>query len=205
MALMPLTFSSGLGAVILNNIGLVEGFGTSQWIAVFTITIFTMAFALTPTTIIAIISGYFLGFSAIIPLVVSYSLASIIGFILSKPLGSNFQSLIRNSYPKLDSFIHRMSDKSPIRFVIFSRISPVLPFAVMNLVLPFVGIKFKPFFWGGIVGMLPRTILAIAVGKLAKDIYSLVEHPGSTTAMQLGFGVLLIISVLGFVFMYRRK
>ncbi len=202
---MPLMFSSGLSAFILKNISFVENFTGLEWLLVYTITIFTMAFALTPTTVIAIISGYFLGFSAVVPVVISYSLASIGGFLLSKPLGGDFQTVIRSSYPKIDSFIHRMSDKSPISFVIFSRISPVLPFAVMNLVLPFIGVKFKPYFWGGILGMLPRTLLAITAGKLTKDIFSMVENPSNGLIMQIGFGVLLLISLLGFVFLFKKK
>jgi len=202
---MPLSFSSGLSAIIISNLAEVETFTWQQWAGVYTITIFTMAFALTPTTVIAIISGYFLGFTAVVPVVISYSLASIGGFLLSKPLGGNFQTVIRSSYPKIDSFIHRMSDKSPIGFVIFSRISPILPFAVMNLVLPFIGIKFKPYFWGGILGMLPRTLLAITAGKLTKDIFSVVENPSDGLMMQIGFGVLLLISLLGFVFLFKKK
>lgn len=202
---MPLSFSSGLSFLIIDHVNLIESFELTQWILVYSVVSITMLFALTPTTVIALVSGYFLGASAIGPVVVSYSLASIGGFYLSKPLGVNFQEVIRSSYPRLDSFIHSMTDKSPVGFVIFSRISPVLPFAVMNLVLPFVGIRFKAFFWGGMVGMLPRTVLAIITGKLAKDIFSIVQNPTSGVYMQIGFGVLLLASILGFFFLYKRK
>ena len=205
MAIMPLTFTSGLSLVIASNIPIVSNYSVFQWILVYAILVVTMALALTPTTMVALISGYFLGFYAILPVVISYSLASIAGFLLSKPLGGNFQQVIRTSYPKLDKFIHRMSDKSPLSFVIFGRISPILPFAIMNLVLPFVGISFKPFFWGGLVGMLPRTLLAITIGKLANNIYYLVNNPSSGTSMQIGFGILLTASLLGFVFIYRKN
>lgn len=205
MAIMPLTFSSGLSATILSNLSEVESFSWLQWAGIFAVTVFTMAFALTPTTVIAIISGYFLGFAAIIPVVISYSLASIGGFLLSKPLGGDFQLIIRSSYPKINSFIHRMSDKNPISFVIFSRISPILPFAVMNLVLPFIGVKFRPYFWGGIAGMLPRTLLAITAGKLTKDIFTVVENPSQSMMMQIGFGILLLISLLGFTFLFKKE
>ena len=202
---MPLSFSSALSAVAISNLDKIDNFIWFNWAIVYVVTVFTMALALTPTTVIAILSGYFLGFAAIIPVVISYSLASIGGFLLSKPLGGNFQSIIRSSYPRVDAFIHRMSDKSPISFVIFSRVSPILPFAVMNLVLPFIGVKFKPYFWGGILGMLPRTILAITAGKLAKDIFTVVENPSSGLIMQIGFGVLFIISFAGFLFLFKKK
>ncbi len=202
---MPLSFSSGLSLLIIENTFQIENFEMIHWVAVYAIISCTMMFALTPTTIIALISGYFLGLYAVIPVVVSYSLASIGGFYLSKSLGSNFREVVKVSYPKLDSFIHKMSDKSPVKFVIFSRISPVLPFAVMNIVLPFIGIRFKPFFFGGMLGMLPRTILAILIGRLAKDILVLIENPSSGIYMQIGFGVLLLASLMGFYSIYKRN
>lgn len=205
MLIMPLSFSSGLSVLIINNIEVVEKFNFLQWFVVYLVLVLTMSFALTPTTVVALLSGYFLGFYAIIPVVISYGLSSVGGFLLSKPLGSNFQQVIQNSYPKIDEFFHRMSDKSPSRFVFFSRISPVLPFAIMNLVLPFVGIRFKPFFWGGLIGMIPRTLLAITIGKLANDIYSIIKNPSSGIYMQIGFGVLLMVSLLGFLLLYKRK
>lgn len=205
MLIMPLSFSSGLSLLIIDNISIVEDFQLFEWLIVFSIVSLTMTFALTPTTVIALLSGYFLGFYAVLPVVISYSLASLGGFYLSNTLGSNFQEVIRTSYPKLDSFIHKMSDKSPSSFVIFSRISPVLPFAVMNIVLPFIGIKLKPFFWGGMLGMLPRTVLAIIIGMLAKDILILIENPSSGLYMQIGFIVLLLISLIGFYGIYKRN
>jgi len=205
MLIMPLSFSSGLSLLIIENISYVENFQLFEWVIVFSIVSFTMTFALTPTTVIALLSGYFLGLFAVLPVVVSYSLASLGGFYLSNSLGSNFQEVIRSSYPKLDAFIHKMSDKSPVSFVIFSRISPVLPFAVMNIVLPFIGIKLKPFFWGGMLGMLPRTVLAIIIGMLAKDILILIENPSSGIYMQIGFTVLLLISLIGFYSIYKRN
>jgi uncharacterized membrane protein YdjX (TVP38/TMEM64 family) len=202
---MPLSFSGGFSLLIVEYVAEIENFKLLHWLLVYSIVVLTMALALTPTTIIALLSGYFLGFEAITPVVLSYSLASLGGFYLSHILGGNFQQVIQRAYPKINDLIHRMSDKSPTRFVVFSRISPILPFAVMNLILPFIGIRLKPFFWGGLIGMLPRTILAITTGKLAKDLYFLVENPTDSLYMQIGFAGLLIASVLGFVALYRRN
>lgn len=201
---MPLSFSSFLGYTVYSNETYFQSLSILEWSALYGISILTMAFALTPTTIIALISGYFLGFWAIIPLVITYSIASIIGYFISKPLGQNFQLTLHQAYPKLDEFIHRMSNTSPVGFVFFSRISPVLPFAVMNVFLPFIGIKFRQFFWGGMIGMLPRTILAILSGKIANSLVRLVNSPNNNSYMQIGFVVLLAISIFGFILLFKR-
>lgn len=163
-----------------------------------------MAFAFTPTTVIALVSGYFLGYSAIVPLVLTYSAASIIGYYISKPLGSKFHHTIQKAYPKLEQLTQNVSERNPASFAFFCRISPVLPFAVMNVVLPIIGLKFKPFFWGGMAGMLPRTVLAIITGSLANNLINLMQHPNSTSYMQIGFAVLLIISIFGIGFLFKK-
>lgn len=204
MLIMPLSFSSVLGYMIYNHEAYLQTLTIAQWVIIYALSILTMAFALTPTTIIALISGYFLGFWAIIPLILTYSIASIIGYLISKPLGRNFQLTLHQAYPRLDEFIHRMSNSSPIGFVLFSRISPVLPFAVMNVVLPFIGIKFRHFFWGGMAGMLPRTLLAILSGSIANSLINLINKPNSSSYMQIGFAVLLAISIFGFILLFKR-
>lgn len=204
MTFMPLSFSGGIVYSIVTYLPIVENFNWIQWVLVYTGTVATMGFALTPTTVIALVSGYFLGFLGMFPVVITYSLASIIGFGLSNTLSNSFQGVIAQSYPKLDHFLSKISSKSPYQFVIFSRISPILPFAVMNLVLPFVGIKFKPFFWGGMVGMMPRTLLAVAAGKLTNDIINIIKHPAQGSLMQTGFAMLLLVSVFGFLYLYKR-
>lgn len=164
-----------------------------------------MAFALTPTTVIALVSGYFLGIKAIVPLVITYSLASVIGYFISKPLGKSFHAAAHKAYPKMDRLIQGMSSRSPAGFVFLCRISPILPFAVMNVVLPFIGVRFKSFFWGGIAGMLPRTVLAIVAGSLAHSLFSLIKEPNSLGYMQIGFVVLLLISIFGFALLLKKK
>lgn len=206
MLIMPLTFSSLIGWKIYENEQIIEGFSTIQWVIVYVSFIITMAFALTPTTVIALISGYFLGIMAIIPLVITYCLASVIGYIISKPLGKTFHKTVHQAYPKIDTLVGRMSNYSQAGFVFFCRISPILPFAVMNVVLPFVGIKFKPFFWAGMAGMLPRTLLSVVAGSLATNLFNLIKQPNSLASMQVGFVVLLTISIFGFaLLLYRKK
>lgn len=201
---MPLTFSSLLGWTIYENETAITAFSTMQWGLFFLVTILTMAFALTPTTVIALVSGYFLGYFAIFPLLITYSLASIIGYYISTPLGKRFHTTLHEAYPTLDQLIEKTTTTSPSAFAFFCRISPILPFAVMNVVLPFIGIKFKPFFWGGMAGMLPRTTLAVVTGSVASNLVSIMKHPNNTSYMQIGFAVLLVISIFGFILLFKR-
>lgn len=58
----------------------IQGFEWFHWLAFYAITSFTMAFAMTPTTFIALLSGYFLGWSCLPGVCISYLMASYIGY-----------------------------------------------------------------------------------------------------------------------------
>ena len=204
MTLMPLTFSSLAGYQIIGFEADIQSFGISQWTLAFGLSILTMALALTPTTLVAITAGYFIGFIGLLPLVISYTLASVLGYQLANSLGTEMMNSVYVTYPKVERLIKNLNRTTPFWFVVMCRLSPVLPFGLMNVVLSFIDTPFRSFLLGGIVGMLPRTITALMVGKLASDLIKVVAHPGQNQLMQISFTVLLIISGIGLTF-YLKK
>lgn len=66
-------------------------FGVLEWSVLFGLSILTMSFAMTPTTYVSIVSGYFLGWVAVVPVVLSYALASVTGYTLSAYLDRGFR------------------------------------------------------------------------------------------------------------------
>ena len=204
MAIAPLIFSGSLAYWISENANLIEAPNSITVIVFFIAATFTMAVALTPTTFIAIVSGYFIGLEALPFLVAAYTIASYIGHIIAKPLGNNFHSTLQTSYPKIEALTKSVNKSSPILFVIFCRLSPVLPFAIMNIVLTYLKIPLQTFITGGIIGMLPRTLISIMVGNLAKDLLTIIDKPGQDHYMQLTFIVLFIVSTAGLTFYFKK-
>jgi hypothetical protein len=47
--------------------------------------------------------------------------------------------------------------------------------------------------------------LAITAGNLANDILKMADNPSDSLIMKVGFGVLLLISLLGFSFLFKKK
>ena len=204
MAIMPLIFSGVAGYQIISYEADIQNFGAIQWALVFTLSIFTMALALTPTTLVAITTGYFIGLLGLLPLVISYTLASIVGYTLARPLGPGMMANIYKAYPKSERIFENLNHGNPFWFVVMCRLSPILPFGLMNVVLSLMAIPFRSFLLGGIVGMLPRTVTALMVGKLASDLINVVTHPGQNLLMQISFTALLIISGIGLTYYFRK-
>ena len=168
-------------------------------------TAFTMAVLLTPTTFIASLSGFLFGLSSLIYVVPAYLFASLLGYIFGKHLdkGKLLRSMVEVDNKQL---LRNTVESNPFWFVILCRISPILPFGLMNLLLPAFGIKVKEFITAGTLGMLPRTILFVWLGSAAQDLMEALK----SSEGELGFkfymtSLLVIVSSLGLWYLFKRK
>ncbi|GJM60988.1 MULTISPECIES: TVP38/TMEM64 family protein [Persicobacter] len=192
---LPLIFSGTASVLVLQNEATLRAFDWSQWLLFYALTVITMAFALTPTTLIALISGYLLGWKAIFFIVPSYLLASVLCYFTAQKLDhGNFTNSLRE-HPQARLILDRLQHQE-LQLVILTKLSPVLPFAVSNILLAIAGARLRPFFWGAAIGMLPRTLLVIYVGIQANQLEALLADPFSGWQQWIILG-LIIISVLG--------
>jgi len=165
----------------------------------------TMAILLTPTTFIASLSGFLFGLSSTFYVVPAYLTASLLGYLVGQRLdrGKLLKSMVEIDNKQL---LKNTVDSNPFWFVMLCRISPILPFGLMNIVLPAVGVKIKEFITAGTVGMLPRTVLFIWLGSAAQNIMQAIE--GSEDGIGLKFyltSFLVVFSSLGLLFLFKRK
>lgn len=209
MAVMPLAASSLISYYALTHETLIRSFDLTTWALVLLGSCFTMGFALTPTTFIALLSGFFLGMEAALFVVLAYTIASLIGYQLTHFIDNGtFLQTVRQLPGKkgaqLDAFLQGLRGNQ-FGIIIMARISPVLPFAIMNVVLPVAGVNLKNFLIAGTIGMLPRTLFFIWVGSQAQELRTLVEEGKSGSAIdQIVFVALLAVSLIG-LFYYGKK
>ena len=164
----------------------------SDWVWLFAASTLTMALALTPSTLIALISGYFLGWSAFFFIIISYPVSSVIGYTVGKKLdrGKLMSTLPHES--KIHLILNELQHRHQWPLVILTRISPILPFSLMNLVLPAIGVRLHIFLIAGFAGMIPRTLFALWIGMQARDLVTLLTTP---TQGNLSVILMLVISV----------
>lgn len=168
-------------------------------------TALTMAILLTPTTFIASLSGFLFGLSSLWYVVPAYLVASLLGYALGNYLdrGRLLKSMVEVDNKQL---LKNTVDSNPFWFVILCRISPILPFGLMNLMLPAFGVKVKEFILAGTLGMLPRTILFVWLGSAAQDLMEALQ--GSEGEIGFKFyltALLVLISSFGLLFLFRWK
>ena len=95
--------------------------------------------------------------------------------------------------------------KEELKFIFFTKLSPVLPFALTNFVFALSGAKLKNILLGGFLGMIPRTLLAVWTGSQAKEIRKLLENPNEGSLQKILIIILLVVSVGGIIYSILPK
>ena len=204
MGFLPLISSSVLGYFALSNPEFFQNLSSGDQVIFWIAAVFIMGLALSPTTFFALFTGYVFGFQGIIPLIIAYSLASLLGYFVAKKLkGDAIIALLREKFP-LDHFLENVRANS-FSWVFVTRLSPVFPFAITNALMAFLGVRVKQFFVAGTLGMLPRTLLALWTGTQAKTIQSLYQNPASAQWQDFASLFLLVVSGFGMIWLGKKK
>lgn len=95
--------------------------------------------------------------------------------------------------------------KDEFKIIFFTKLSPVLPFALMNLVFSLSGAKLKNILWGGFLGMIPRTVLAVWTASQAKEIRKLLENPNEGSTEKIVIIILVVASMAGIVYFFSKN
>ncbi len=202
-AIVPTLFSSTLLLVLRQYEVHLSKSDLVTYIAFFGIAIFTISFALTPTTLFAIFSGYFFQWKGLPGVIISYMGAAVIGMLFGKKLNEWVVGGFISEDEKLHDFFERLK-KRTFLMVVMGRLSPVLPFAMMNIAFASMQVPWGWYLLGSFLGMLPRTFLSFYLGMNVKEIYTFVMHPTQDQGMQIGTIALILISTAGIIWLIRK-
>ncbi|MDX5348026.1 MAG: VTT domain-containing protein [Hymenobacteraceae bacterium] len=200
---VPVLVSSGLAVYLYQYQTLLQDLSTTELLLYFIIVSVTMALALTPTTFVALVSGFYLGWVGFPGVVVSYGLAALIGYSLARLIDHGKMMGFLNHFPKAMFLMQELRQQS-WTLIFLTRISPVLPFALMNFVLAVIRVDKWRFWIAIMIGMLPRTLFFYWVGTQANDIIQLLQNPDSGTSGKVLMIVLVLISIGGLYFVIDR-
>lgn len=192
---LPLMLSSSLAFFVLQNEVLLRSLDPIEWALFFFLSIFSMAFALTPTTLIALISSYLLGWQSLPFVVLAYLLASVVCFYAARLLDAGKLMDSLQDHPQVTSVISRLQQQE-LTLIIFSKLSPIIPFAISNIILAIAGARLRLFVIGAFIGMLPRTLVVFWVGIQANNLSALIDDPFAN-GQQWVIAIILLISIVG--------
>ncbi len=133
--------------------------------------------AFIPGTPLTLLSGAVLGvFWGTIAAIIGNLIGAVIAFLIARYLLKNWvQKTLMKKYPKINEYENKLFSKG-FYTVIFLRLVPLFPFNVLNFALGVTDVKFKDYFWGTAIGIIPGTIAFVYFGDSLKmlNIYSIV-------------------------------
>ena len=162
-----------------------------------------MATGLCHTTLIATVSGYFLGINSVFIVIPTYIFASILGYFLAQKLdnGHFMNTLLR--FKKTATIKSNLKNEES-KIIFLSRLSPVIPFALMNFLLSVLGANFRKYLIFGTAGMLPRTLLFCYIGSKAGELIQAINAPGQESMSKAITLLLIISSLIGLYYFIKR-
>ncbi|CAK9299795.1 unnamed protein product [Gordionus sp. m RMFG-2023] len=136
-------------------------------------------FAIPGSLFLNVLSGYLYSFPLALLLVCTCSsIGASLCYFLSNFAG---KKLINYYFPNHISDLSAKVNKhrsNILNYIIFLRITPILPNWLINLVCPILNIPLKPYFIGTFLGVAPPSILAIQMGK---TLLNMTAYPDDDT------------------------
>ncbi|WP_234736258.1 TVP38/TMEM64 family protein [Tellurirhabdus bombi] len=203
MTVAPLLFSSALTYYTVVNETRISGFNVWEWVAITVCCCLTSAIALTPPTFLALVFGYFLSWNALAPLfALNMGAILLVNLLIIKIDGRRVLDVITTN-KSVTTVLENIRQRE-LAVIFFTKLSPVLPFAVTNLVFALSGAKLRNILLGGTLGMIPRTVLAVWTGSQAREIKTLLENPNEGSWAQITIIGLILVSVVGLWLVLKR-
>jgi uncharacterized membrane protein YdjX (TVP38/TMEM64 family) len=122
-----------------------------------------------PGAPLTILSGALLGkFWGTVVSLVGNILGATFGFLLSRYLLKDWvQRNLRAKYPTLDKYENALF-KNGFWTVLFLRLVPLFPFNALNFLLAVTEVRFRDYFFGTLLGIIPGTFLFVYFGEAIK-------------------------------------
>jgi len=133
--------------------------------------IFSVAVSLPIATLLTVTAGFLFGFILGVAIVVISATvgASIIFLIVRYSLGKkNLFDMAKDksSLKKIQNNIK----KNEVNYLLFVRLVPIFPFALVNIAPATIGVKFRTYFWTTLAGITPVTAIYVYLGSQAEQI-----------------------------------
>ena len=162
-----------------------------------------MAFALTPTTMVAITGGFLFGWGFFPLLVSAYLIAALVSAYTNHYLLSKIIKYRPDEDHDLAPLL-KYYEGNYFLFVALMRLSPIIPFAITNYILSTLPLKKVSYLSASFLGMLPRTAVVFWAGTVASDIWEYLKHPSLSGALQFIPLALVAISTAGLIIITKK-
>ena len=199
---MPVLMGSFVSGMAIKHMEQIRNSDTVTIFAVNLLVSVFLALGFIPTTFYSLLCGYIFGWGSLQLILISYAIACALGYIIcSKIDNGGLLNALEEKY-NIGSVKIKL-ESSGFWIPAMCRLSPALPFAIMNAVFAIVKFPFVKYMIGSMIGMMPRTLFAVFIGMGFTKIHS-VEDMKSEWSLWFAI-VLAIISFGGIGWIIKKK
>ncbi len=191
--------SLNLQELLQNALQWINSLGALGGIA-FIVIYITATLAFLPASILTLGAGVIFGVIwGSLYVFIGATLGAIAAFLVGRYLAKGWVKEKVYSYKKFAAIDQAVS-KEGLKIVLLTRLSPLVPFNLLNYVLGITSVSFLDYFVGS-VGMIPGTIMYVYFGSLLGDIASIgSKNPPSNTILHwviqiIGFTATIVVTV----------
>jgi uncharacterized membrane protein YdjX (TVP38/TMEM64 family) len=159
-----------------------------------------------PTYAQSILGGWVFGVALGLPAaLLGFTGGGLLGYRVARRVSKDRVLALIETNPKARAIRDALVGRTPWRTVLIVtllRLPPNSPFALTNLVMATTGVPLPAFLAGTLLGMLPRTAVAVALAAAAsstgaEDIQSFVRHRGPGLLLAGIVGGMAVLGVVG--------
>jgi len=158
------------------------------------------AVLLFPAIVLTISAGALFGLPyGVLYTMIGATLGAALAFLMGRYVARHFVEKLLLRQPKLAA-IDRAVERRGLRLVLLLRLSPAVPYTLLNYALGLSRVRFGDYLLGT-VGMLPVVAMYVYSGKVAGDLASLasgaavVDGPGYYVVLSLGLVATVAVTV----------
>ena len=130
-----------------------------------------------PAFLLTLAAGALFGFvRGVVYVMIGATIGATLAFLTGRYLARQFVELLLRREPRLQ-IIDRAVERHGFRLVALLRMSPAVPFVLLNYALGLSGIKLRDYVAASI-GMLPVVAMYVYAGKIAGDLATLASGGG---------------------------
>lgn len=159
------------------------------------------ALTLFPAVTLTLMAGVLFGLPmGVLYVLLGATFGAALAFLTGRYVARRFVEHLLQRYPKLVA-IDRAVESQGLRLVFLLRLSPAVPYVLLNYALGLSRVRFVDFL-GGSIGMLPAVTMYVYSGKVAGDLASLASGAAAPhgaayyTLLALGFAATVAVTVV---------
>uniref|UniRef100_A0A1I7XDC2 Transmembrane protein 41B n=1 Tax=Heterorhabditis bacteriophora TaxID=37862 RepID=A0A1I7XDC2_HETBA len=155
------------------------------------------SFAIPGSIFLTILSGYLFPFAAALLLVCTCSASgAVVCYFLSYLFG---RSVVMHHFPeRLNQWQEEVGKHRDnlLNYIVFLRVTPLLPNWFINIASPVLDVPVGPFFWGTFIGVAPPSFLYIQAGSTLEQMtHTNIAWNWNSIALLTFFAILSVLPV----------